>query len=149
MAMNRVQFQPGLSMFEFLERYGTEQLCEQAVFSMRWPEGFVCPRCEDRRCFSFRRGRQPYRQCAGCAYQCSLIVGTLFESTKLPLTRWFMVGPWGQVLLFSSSPPTLASCPAPFASSSLAPFSTSPRAATAASRSTVTMATVGGAGVRS
>jgi hypothetical protein len=90
MAMNRVQFQPGLSMFEFLERYGTEQLCEQAVFSMRWPEGFVCPRCEDRRCFSFRRGRQPYRQCAGCAYQCSLIVGTLFESTKLPLTRWFM-----------------------------------------------------------
>lgn len=35
MAMNRVQFQPGLSMFEFLERYGTEQLCEQAVFSMR------------------------------------------------------------------------------------------------------------------
>lgn len=27
---------------------------------------------------------------ASCGYQCSLIVGTIFESTKLPLTHWFM-----------------------------------------------------------
>ncbi|MBL8257096.1 MAG: IS1595 family transposase [Pseudoxanthomonas mexicana] len=90
MAMNRVQFQSGLSMFEFLERYGTEQQCEQAVFAMRWPGGFVCPRCNGGDSFGFRRGRQPYRECRGCGYQCSLIVGTLLEATKLPLTRWFM-----------------------------------------------------------
>lgn len=90
MPMNRIQFQAGLSMFEFLERYGTEQQCEEAVFAMRWPEGFVCPRCSASGSFGFRRGRQPYRQCADCGYQCSLIVGTLLESTKLPLTRWFM-----------------------------------------------------------
>lgn len=90
MPMNRVQFQPGLSMFEFLERYGTEQQCEDAVFEMRWPEGFVCPRCASKESTGFRRGRQPYQQCCGCGYQCSLIVGTMFEATKLPLTRWFM-----------------------------------------------------------
>lgn len=90
MAMNRVQFQPGLSMFEFLERYGTEHKCEDAVFVMRWPEGFVCPRCASKVSTGFRRGRQPYRQCCDCSYQCSLIVGTMFEATKLPLTRWFM-----------------------------------------------------------
>ena len=90
MPMNRVQFQPGLSMFEFLDRYGTEEKCEDAVFSMRWPEGYVCPRCEGRHSFAFRRGRQPYRECSACGYQCSLIVGTLFEATKLPLSRWFM-----------------------------------------------------------
>ena len=42
MAMNRIQFQPGLSMPEFLKGYGTEAPCE----AVRWPEGFHCPRCD-------------------------------------------------------------------------------------------------------
>ena len=90
MSMNRVQFQPGLSMFEFQQRYGTDELCEAALAAARWPDGFVCPRCKGRASYPFRRGRQPYRQCAGCEYQCSLIVGTMFGATKLALTRWFM-----------------------------------------------------------
>jgi hypothetical protein len=43
MAMNRIQFQPGLSMPEFLERYGTESQCEAALEHARWPSGFVAP----------------------------------------------------------------------------------------------------------
>ena len=31
MAMNRIQFQPGLSLTDFLEQYGTEERCEQAL----------------------------------------------------------------------------------------------------------------------
>jgi hypothetical protein len=42
MAMNRVQFQPGLSLPEFMARYGTDEQCEDAVCASRWPEGFVC-----------------------------------------------------------------------------------------------------------
>ena len=38
----------------------------------------------------FERAGLPYWQCGGCAYQCSLIAGTIFESSKLPLTRWFL-----------------------------------------------------------
>ncbi len=90
MPQNRVQFQPGLSMFEFHDRYGTEQKCEAALAVARWPNGFICPRCQGRTAYAFRRGRQPYRQCGSCSYQCSVIVGTIFESTKLPLTRWFL-----------------------------------------------------------
>ncbi|MDP2792563.1 MAG: transposase, partial [Sulfurisoma sp.] len=45
MAMNRIQFQPGLSMPEFLKAYGTEAQCEQAPETVRWPNGFCCPRC--------------------------------------------------------------------------------------------------------
>lgn len=88
--MNRVQFQPGLSMFEFQQRYGTDELCEAALAAARWPEGFVCPRCKGRASYPLRRGRQPYRQCAGCEYQCSLIVGTKFGATTLALRCWFM-----------------------------------------------------------
>ncbi len=45
MAMNRVQFQPGLSMPEFLRQSGTEEQCESALERSRWPQGFCCPHC--------------------------------------------------------------------------------------------------------
>lgn len=90
MKMNRVQFQPGLSMPEFYERYGTEAKCRAAVQAARWPEGFVCPACGGAARTSFERGGLRYWQCGGCERQCSLISGTLFEASKLPLTRWFL-----------------------------------------------------------
>jgi hypothetical protein len=77
-------------MFEFMRRYGTEEKCEAALETARWPKGFVCVRCKRSKAYSFRKSRQPYRQCVGCGYQCSLLVGTMFEATKLPLSCWFM-----------------------------------------------------------
>jgi ribosomal protein L37AE/L43A len=90
MPMNRVQFQSGLSMPEFLERYGSEEQCQVALAAARWPRGFVCPACGGAARTSFVRGGLPYWQCGSCAHQCSLISGTVFEATKLPLSRWFL-----------------------------------------------------------
>jgi ribosomal protein L37AE/L43A len=90
MPMNRVQFQPGLSMPQFYARYGTEAQCHTALREARWPNGFVCPVCGGSARTSFLRGGLPYWQCGACAHQCSLISGTIFESTKLPLSRWFL-----------------------------------------------------------
>ena len=42
MKMNRVQFQAGLSMPEFYERYGTEAKCRAALQATRWPDGWGC-----------------------------------------------------------------------------------------------------------
>ena len=36
MAMNRVQFQPGLSMADFMARYGSDDSCEAALIESRW-----------------------------------------------------------------------------------------------------------------
>src|SRR3972149_6775086 len=90
MPMNRVQFQPGLSMPEFMNLYGTDAQCEAALAAARWPDGFVCPKCSGPASSSFRREGRLYWQCAHCRHQCSVISGTIFESTKLPLTRWFL-----------------------------------------------------------
>ena len=90
MAMNKVQFQQGLSMQEFMDRYGSVEQCEQALMAWRWPQGFVCPACSSAVHSSFRRGTLRYLQCSSCRYQCSLLSGTIFEATKLPLTRWFL-----------------------------------------------------------
>lgn len=37
MARNKVQFQKGLSEGRFDELYGTEDLCREAAFRLRWP----------------------------------------------------------------------------------------------------------------
>ena len=91
MPMNRVQFQPGLSMEEFLERYGTEEKCEAAFVARRWPQGFVCPRCRHAQArTSFVREGRRYWQCAACQHQCSVTSGTMFEASKLPLRCGFL-----------------------------------------------------------
>lgn len=73
MPMNRIQFQLGLSMPEFLKRYGTEPSCEAALEQARWPAGFWCPRC-DGVTYSRVRGRtHALFQCQACRHQTSLI----------------------------------------------------------------------------
>jgi transposase-like protein len=90
MAMNRVQFQPGLSLPEFMARYGTDEQCEDAVCASRWPEGFVCLGCGGGMSSSFRREGRLYFQCSACGHQWSVISGTIFEASKLPLRLWFL-----------------------------------------------------------
>lgn len=90
MAINRVQFQAGLSMAEFLERYGTEEQCHAALVTQRWPQGFRCPRCGDSGHGRFLREGRQYWQCQRCRHQTTVTAGTVFEATKLPLTRWFL-----------------------------------------------------------
>ena len=90
MAQNKVQYQRGLSMPEFFARYGSPEQCEALVRSWRWPAGFVCPRCEGSWHSEFRRRGRLYFQCSACRYQCSLVSGTVLESSKLPLPTWFL-----------------------------------------------------------
>jgi transposase-like protein len=90
MAQSKVQYQRGLSMPEFFDTYSTEEQCEELVRGWRWPAGFVCPRCEGSWHSEFRRHDRLYFQCSACRYQCSLIAGTVFESSKLSLPKWFL-----------------------------------------------------------
>ena len=90
MAMNRVQFQAGLSMGEFFDRYGSDEQCEAALVASRWPNGFTCPACESVAHSPFRREGRLYFQCSACRHQCSVISGTVFEASKIGLKRWFL-----------------------------------------------------------
>ncbi len=90
MSINPVQFQRGLSMNEFIQRYGTEAKCYRALYRWRWPQGFRCPCCGERRRSRFRRGAQVYYQCRGCRHQTTFTSGTLFAGSKLPLRTWML-----------------------------------------------------------
>src|SRR6516225_75921 len=87
MARNKVQFQKGLSEAQFASLYGTEDQCRKAVMRWRWPSGFVCPVCGGKH-HSLVKTRALY-QCTACRRQTSLIAGTIFAATKVPLCTWF------------------------------------------------------------
>lgn len=90
MAYNPIQFQKGMSLPEFLQCFGTEAACVQAVRRARWPDRFACPGCGGgAHCVIVSAGR-PLFQCHACHRQTSVTAGTLFGSTKLPLTKWFL-----------------------------------------------------------
>ena len=88
MPKNTVQFQKGLSLSNFLSEYDTEEQCFSALVNLRWPNGFVCPKCGCKTYCSLTRNK--LFQCNGCRSQISITSGTIFHSTKLPLTKWFL-----------------------------------------------------------
>ena len=90
MAMNRIQFQHGMSLPEFLSSFGTEAACAQAVMAARWPNGFECPKCGEEAHCVISVNFRPLFQCNECHRQTSVTAGTLFAGTKLALTTWFL-----------------------------------------------------------
>jgi transposase-like protein len=88
MSKNQVQFQKGFSLLDLFKNYGTEDQCAKALFKWRWPDGFRCQQCGSG-AHSALKTRKLY-QCSDCHHQTSLISGTIFEQTKLPLSRWFL-----------------------------------------------------------
>ncbi len=76
-----------LSLKQFLNRFPTEESCEEYLFQQKWPEGFVCPKCGCRG-FYHIKGRRLY-QCKHCRHQSSVTANTVMHRTHKPLTAWF------------------------------------------------------------
>ena len=74
------------TMFEFEQNFATEKSCEEYLYQLRWPEGFICPRCNHREAWKTDRGQLHCRQ---CKYRVSVTAGTIFQDTHLPLRVWF------------------------------------------------------------
>ncbi len=90
MTFNRIQFQSGMSLPEFLRGFGTEANCAAALQCARWPGGFRCPRCNGDAHYVAGHGARRVFQRNGCRHQASPPAGSLMEHTKLPLTPWFL-----------------------------------------------------------
>jgi hypothetical protein len=90
MAMNRIQFQAGLSLPSFLEQYGIEAQCEAALELARWHQGFRWLACNETAHYVLNGKTHKTFQGKSCRLQTSLIAGTLFHSAHLELTIWFL-----------------------------------------------------------
>ncbi len=86
----KIQYQQGLSLPEFLKHFGKREQCEKHLYQTKWPHGFKCKKCGETDAISFNKGNHTVYQCSHCHTQTSLLVGTLFERTHLPLTIWYL-----------------------------------------------------------
>ena len=66
---------------EFDARFGSEEACPAYLFQLRWPDGFVCPRCQATTAWGTKRA---LIVCGFCGYQASVTAGTIFEGTHNP-----------------------------------------------------------------
>jgi len=86
--------QKAMTLLEFQEQFGDEQSCREHLYRMRWPEGFICPKCgvKDE---PFNIKSRNLFQCKHCKYQASPTAGTVMEKTRIPLHKWF----WAMFLM--------------------------------------------------
>ena len=76
MARNKVQFQKGISLGDFLKHYGTEEQCCDALTNWRWPDGSRCSLCHhDKYC---QLKNRKLFQCNRCHHQTSVTAGNYF-----------------------------------------------------------------------
>ncbi len=74
------------TVMELEERFSTEAACRDYLIRLRWPAGFVCPRCQAPGNWTATRRRLI---CRACRYQASVTAGTIFQDTRKPLRMWF------------------------------------------------------------
>ena len=74
------------TILEFRERFAAEQACKDYLAALRWPDGFICPQCEQKQAWEMQRGLY---WCRNCDYQASVTAGTLFHDSHKPLRLWF------------------------------------------------------------
>lgn len=74
-----------------IAKFNTQESCIDFLAEVRWPNGFQCTKCNSNN--GWRSSRLLW-VCKDCQYHASVIVGTLFQDTKLPLPLWFQLIWW-------------------------------------------------------
>lgn len=75
-----------MDLQEFERRFGKEEQCLDYLFHLRWKDGYHCPRCQYHEMWKVRDFKY---KCKKCGYQTTVIAGTLFQNTHIPLKLWF------------------------------------------------------------
>ena len=73
------------TLLELEEQFATDEQCRAYLAALRWPEGFMCPRCGGRKAWPAQRGRLI---CAACRHQTTVTAGTIFQDSRLSLRLW-------------------------------------------------------------
>ncbi len=86
--MNEKNNKQDMNIMKLMEKYHSEDSCRQVLAELRWPDGITCPRCESKEIRnSYTRDQY---DCASCGYQFSVMSGTIFHDSHLPLPKWFV-----------------------------------------------------------
>ena len=76
------------SLDQHRNRFLTDDHCHQHLFTVRWPQGFVCPACGHHEYYEV--SLRKLFQCKQCHSQTSVTAGTIMHRTRTPLRYWFL-----------------------------------------------------------
>jgi len=74
------------TILDFARMFPDDEACAEYLFRVRWPEGFVCPKCGSTKGWQLKE--RPVIECEN-GHQISVTAGTAMHRTRTPLMTWF------------------------------------------------------------
>ncbi len=72
------------------KKFGTQEKCLKYLEKLRWGKTVLCSYCDSKRVIKSKSEQGRYK-CYNCNKSFSVMVGTIFQDTKLKLPDWFLV----------------------------------------------------------
>ena len=89
-----------LNLITLAQKYSDEDKARELLESILWPNGPVCPHCKNHKEKAIYRlqpkpeskskVRKGVCKCGACRKQFTVTVGTIFEDSHLPISKWLM-----------------------------------------------------------
>jgi transposase-like protein len=90
-----------LNLIELAQQYSDNDKARELLESLRWPNGPVCPHCQNdgkgkpiyqlaARATSKAPARKGVYKCGACRKQFTVTVGTVFEASHIPISKWML-----------------------------------------------------------
>jgi hypothetical protein len=79
------------SEIEFDSQFSNTSACYDSLFSLKWPNGFVCKKCKNE---SYWISSTQLNICTKCEHQQSLTADNIMDSSKNPITYCFKAMWW-------------------------------------------------------
>jgi transposase-like protein len=86
-----------INLISLSRLYSDEDAAREFLEGTRWPKGPVCPHCESKEAYTLigkPGSKNPVPKgvykCKKCRQKFTVRVGTIFEDSKLPISKWLM-----------------------------------------------------------
>lgn len=84
-----------MDLIQLQEKYNTHEKCLKHLEAVRWDNKPICPHCESSsitlRKIKKKIRKTPLYHCNSCNKDFTVLMGTIFEGSKMPLQKWFML----------------------------------------------------------
>ncbi len=86
-----------INLHQIAKHFSDEEKARELLEKLRWKNGVVCPHCENVGAYKIeasstkgRKARKGLWKCKNCKEQFTVTVGTIFESSRIPLNKWLL-----------------------------------------------------------
>ncbi|MCY4583850.1 MAG: IS1595 family transposase [Chloroflexi bacterium] len=84
-------YRRGISLLDAMREFGDDEKANAWFVSQRWPNGIECVQCGSPKVSRRNSARKtPLYHCNACKGDFTVKVGTVMESSNIPLSKWAM-----------------------------------------------------------